>query len=102
MKRVVLNKIRLRHNRLNGCGEKIHRILFALFLIQFVFVWFRSWLPNPPLPSARWPDGLLLVLTTATTLAALARQLPGQNVMLAFTIIGIIAGAVQSLGTVSG
>lgn len=73
-------------------------MLFGLFLLQFVLVWTRLWLPWPLLGSARWPDGLLVVLTTATVLASLTRQLPGQNVMLASTIIAFIAGAVQTLG----
>ncbi len=56
------------------------------------------WLPVPGLGSARWPDGLLLVLATATTLASLVRQLPGQNVMLASMLAAIIGGALPSLG----
>src|SRR6266478_2299547 len=54
------------------------------------------------LGDARWPDGLLVVLTTATILAGLARQLPGQNVMLAAGIIALIGSAVQSLDAKTG
>jgi putative membrane protein len=52
--------------------------------------------------AARWPDGLLVVLTAATTVTSLSRRLPAQNVILASAIIVFIAGAVQTLGAVSG
>ena len=71
------------------------------FLLQFTLVWARLWLPWLLLGNARWPDGLLLVLTTATVIASLTRQLPGQNVMLASVIIAFIAGVVQSLGALT-
>lgn len=44
---------------------------------------------------------MLLVLAAATTLTSLARQLPAQNVMLAFVIIVFFAGAVQTLGAIT-
>src|SRR6266702_2674424 len=81
-----------------GLAQRIHRVLFGLFLAQFALVWVNLWLPVPGLSSARWPDGLLLVLATATTLASLARQLPGQNVMLASMLVAIIGGALPGLG----
>ncbi|HWI59889.1 MAG TPA: carotenoid biosynthesis protein [Bacillota bacterium] len=86
----------------SGWAQKVHGVCFALFLIQFAFDWVRMWLPLPRLSQAQWPDGLLLVLATATTLASLSRQLPGQNVALAAFIIAFIAGAAQSLGAVTG
>lgn len=75
--------------------------MFGLFLLQFTLVWARLWLPWPLFGNARWPDGLLVVLTTATVLASLTRRLPGQNVMLASMIIAFIAGAVQTLGALT-
>jgi uncharacterized membrane protein len=101
MKRVVLKDITLPTNPLPSWAPAIHRVLFSLFLLQFALVWTRLWLPWPLLGSARWPDGLLVVLTTATLVASLSRQLPGQNVMLASIIIAFIAGAVQSLGALT-
>jgi uncharacterized membrane protein len=101
MNRVVLKHIALGHNRFAGLAPKVHRLLFGLFLLQFALVWMRLWLPWPLLGSVRWPDGLLVVLTTATVLASLARELPGQNVMLASVIIAFIAGAVQTLGALT-
>ena len=101
MNRVVLKDIALRSNRFSGLAPKVHRVLFGLFLLQFALVWTRLWLPWPLLGTARWPDGLLVVLTTATVLASLTRQLPGQNVMLASIIIAFIGGAVQTLGALT-
>lgn len=101
MNRVKLKDLVLRDNRSRGWPAKIHRILFILFLLQFLLVWSRLWLPWPLFGQARWPDGLLVVLTAATLLASLTRQLPGQNVILASFIITFIAGAVLSLGALT-
>jgi uncharacterized membrane protein len=98
---VEFKDIALRSDRFSGWAPKVHRVVFGLFLLEFALVWTRLWLPWPLLGSARWPDGLLVVLTTATVVASLTRQLPGQNVMLASTIIAFIAGAVQSLGALT-
>ncbi len=100
--RVSLKKIPLRTNRFSGLPQIIHRVLFALFLGQFALVGAALWLPLPRLADARWPEGLLAVLATATTLASLARELPGQNVMLASIIIAVIAGAAQTIGALTG
>ena len=101
MNRVVLKEIALRNDRFSGLAPKVRRVLFGLFLLQFALVWARLWLPWPLLGNARWPDGLLVVLTTATLLASLTRQLPGQNVMLASVIIAFLAGVFQTLGTLT-
>jgi uncharacterized membrane protein len=101
MNRVGLKDIALRSSRFSGLAPKVHRVLFGLFLLQLALVWSRLWLPRPPFGDACWPDGLLVVLATATVLASLTRQLPGQNVMLASFIIAFIAGAVQTLGALT-
>jgi uncharacterized membrane protein len=101
MNRVAFKQIPLRSNRFSGLAPKIRRVLFGLFLLQFALVWTRLWLPWPLLGSVRWPDGLLMVLTAATVLASLSRQLPGQNVMLAAIIIAFIGGAAQTLGALT-
>jgi putative membrane protein len=51
--------------------------------------------------AVRWPDGALLLFAAATTLGSLARQLPAQNVVLAAVVIGLAAGAAQTLGALS-
>ena len=101
MNRVALKHITLRSGRLSGLGPKVQWVLFGLFVLQFVLVWTRLWLRWPLLGGARWPDGVLVVLATATVLASLARQLPGQNVMLAAVIIALIGGAAQTLGALT-
>jgi len=101
MKRVVLKDITLRSNRLAGLRFRVHQALFGLFLLQFAFVWIGLWRPWAASRDARWPDGLLVVLVTATLIASLSRQLPGQNVMLASIMIAVIAGAAQSLGALT-
>ena len=101
MNRVMLKHVALWSNRFSGLAPKVQRILFGLFLLQFAMVWIRLWLPWPLLGSTRWPDGLLVALTTATVLASVARQLPGQNVMLAAIIIALIGGAAHTLGALT-
>lgn len=49
-----------------------------------------------------WPEALLLVLATAGTITALARQLPLQNVLLAAGVIALLGGAVHTLGVTLG
>ena len=101
MNRVALRRVPLRGSRFAGLAPKVQGVLFGLLLLQFAMVWTRLWLPRPLLGGGRWPDGLLLVLTTAAVLASLARQLPGQNVMLAAIIIAFIGGAAQTLGALT-
>jgi uncharacterized membrane protein len=100
-RRSVLKKIPLRANLFPGLSAKIHWAFFALFLVQFTLVWLNLWTGFPGFGNARWPDGVLLVLTVGTTLSSLARQLPAQNVMLASVIIVFIAGTVQTFGAVT-
>lgn len=102
MNRSTLKKIPLRAVPFPGAGQTVHRWLFILFLIQFTLVWLSLWAPWPDFGQARWPDGLLVVLAAATTVASLTRQLPAQNVMLASTIIVFLAGAVHTLSALSG
>jgi uncharacterized membrane protein len=48
------------------------------------------------------PEAWLLLFATGSTLAALARQLPAQNVILAALITALIGGAAHLLGVKSG
>src|SRR6266850_2530840 len=100
-RRSVLKRIPLRANLFPGLGPKIHNALFVLFLVQFTLVWLNLWTRLPGFRSARWPDGVLLVLTAATILSSQARQLPAQNVILASSIIVFIAGTVQTFGALT-
>jgi uncharacterized membrane protein len=100
-RRSMLKRIPLRAHLFPGLGPKIHNALFVLFLIQFTLVWLNLWTRFPGFQSARWPDGVLLVLTAATILSSQARQLPAQNVILASSIIAFIAGTIQTFGALA-
>jgi uncharacterized membrane protein len=69
-------------------------MLAAGFLSTLVAVGIKS--------DSNWPEALLLLLATISTLAALARQLPSQNVFLAAFIIAAIGGAAHLIGAKSG
>jgi uncharacterized membrane protein len=85
-----------------GASKQLHGFFFALFLISFVLVWLESWLPLSIPGKPGWQEALLLLAAAATTLFALSRQLPAQNVFLAAGIIAAIAGTVQAIGALSG
>jgi bisanhydrobacterioruberin hydratase len=51
---------------------------------------------------SNWPEAVLLLLATASTLVALARQLPSQNVWLAASIIALIGSVAHFFGATSG
>jgi uncharacterized membrane protein len=77
------------------------RLLTALLVAAFALVFANGTtfhLSGPP----GWPETLLLLLLTVTTITALARQLPLQNVLLAACIIAILGGAVHAFGVTMG
>jgi uncharacterized membrane protein len=51
---------------------------------------------------SNWSEALLLLLATVSTLAALARKLPVQNVLLASCLIAVIGGVAHTVGVKSG
>jgi len=102
VKRIALRGMPLREKRFEGWPAAIHRVLFGGFVLQLGLVMARFWMPHLWFGEAHWPDGLLVVLAAAATLAWLTTQLPGQNVMLAGIIIGFIAGAIESVGALTG
>jgi uncharacterized membrane protein len=51
---------------------------------------------------SNWPEAWLLLLATVSTLVALTRQLPSQNVLLAAFIIMFIGGMAHTVGVKSG
>ncbi len=103
MDRVELKHIPLRApERCPGLRRFVPVLALGLFLAATGLVWARLCLSVSWFPRATWPEGLLLVLATATTLVSLTRQLPGQNVLLASLLILIAAGGVESLDAVTG
>jgi uncharacterized membrane protein len=80
----------------------IHWLLIVLLACVFGLVLAANgrWLTLPGQPGR--PEALLLLLATASTITALARQLPLQNVLLAAGIIALLGGAVHTLGVTMG
>ena len=101
MNRVSLRAIPLQTSRFSGLGRAIRRVLFVSFLVLFAYVWARLWLPMAQFGTAHWADGLLIVLATATLIASLTSQLPGQNVMLVSIVIACIGGGAQTVGALT-
>src|SRR6266480_1508339 len=98
----VMNRVAFKKTppvaRLPRWPQTLHLLLFLLFLAQYAWVFIELWLPSAREADARWPDGILVLLASATLLTSLSRQLPSQNVMLAAIIIVFLAGAIQTVG----
>jgi len=66
----------------------------ATFFVVYAAVMVWLFRPAPSTGAARWIDAALLVLATVTTLVALMRHLPGQNVLGAAILIVVTSGTV--------
>jgi len=79
----------------------VHGLLTALVAVCFVaaFAAFRTSANLPDKPD--WPDAVLLALATASTVAALSRRLPLQNVLWSALIIAVIGGTAHALGEIT-
>ena len=82
--------------------KTVQRALLGLFLAAAGVLIAQRFI-SFPLPSGDgiWDAGVL-VLALVTTLVSLSAQLPFQNVLLAAVIIGVIGGAIHSLGFITG
>src|SRR5262249_20093707 len=98
MKRIAFKDMPLRTRRFTLLPHIIHWVVFGLFLAGWAVAGSRFLLPSVRTADAPWPDGLLLVMATATTLASLTRRLPGQNVMLAAIVIALMGSAFHTVG----
>jgi len=75
-------------------------LVSALAVASFLLA---GWALSSPvqLPGkAGWPEGVLVFTTMIASLFSLARQLPGQNVILAAAVIGSIGGIAHGLSAV--
>jgi putative membrane protein len=79
-----------------------HKPVFILFLLAWMVNWILLLLRVELPPEGRWVEALLPVLATATTLLALGRRLPLQNVLMAAALIAGISSSIAAVGTVSG
>lgn len=59
------------------------------------------WTSTRPPDKPGWPDALLISLATASTIVALFRRLPMQNVLGAALIIAVIGGTAHALGEIT-
>lgn len=88
--------------RLSTAAARWHKPVFIVFLL----VWAVNWvllLLRVKLPAeGRWLEGLLPILAAATSLLALGRRLPFQNVLLAATVILGVSTAIVAVGSLSG
>ncbi len=79
----------------------LHLFLSLCFLISFA-AWLGSLLHFPlPGPTPR-AETLFPILALATTLTAMARSLPVQNVLLASVLIAVISAIVEAIGAKTG
>ncbi|MFZ1073875.1 MAG: carotenoid biosynthesis protein [Verrucomicrobiia bacterium] len=79
----------------------IHWALTTLVAVVFAVVVSMLWTSASVPDNPEWPYALLLSLATASTIVALLRRLPLQNVLWAALIIAVIGGAAQSLGEIT-
>jgi uncharacterized membrane protein len=88
--------------RLSPAAGRWHKPVFIVFLL----VWAANWvllLLRVQLPvEGRWLEALLPVLAAATSLLALGRRLPFQNVLVAATVIVGLSTAIVAVGALSG
>ncbi len=72
--------------------------LVAVYALVMTMCWKAVPLPGPP----GWPEAALLLLAAAGTLAALARHLPAQKVLITALFIGCAGGAADWLDLKTG
>ncbi len=96
------NDLPLGQKQRSGVAGKVHGVLLVLFLAQFVLLLAELCFPQPWLPSGGWPEDSFAVLATMTLMAALSRNLPLQNVVMASAIIAFIGSAMTELGAIAG
>ena len=84
-------------------NEKIVAWLHWLsaFLLAAAFAWGLVAV-FAPANFANWPEAALILLAAISTIAALARQLPLQNVLLAAFVIAVFGGAAHAVGALTG
>jgi uncharacterized membrane protein len=80
-----------------------HRLVGALLAAAFAIMLVTLFVPSLHLPgNSAAPEVVLLLAATASTIFALERQLPMQNILLAASVIALIGGAISALGAISG
>lgn len=88
--------------RLSTTVENWHKPLFILFLVLCPVNLALLWLQIELSPGFRWLEGACLFSAAGTSLLALGRRLPLQNVVMAAVVITVISGGVVALGVTTG
>jgi uncharacterized membrane protein len=84
-------------------SSKIHWLLVALLTAAFLFVVATLLASSKHFSgNSNWAEVALLLIATASTIFALERQLPLQNILLVVFVIALIGGAISALGATSG
>lgn len=85
-----------------GAQKLLHWSFFCVFVILLLFVWLQIAFAFFPEKNSAAFDALLVLAAFATTITAMSRQLPLQNVLLAAAVVALISGASQALGALAG
>ena len=84
-------------------GNKLApRILFGLFLTQWVLVWAHLLSHQRAISPMNWTEALLALFAAANTLATSARELPWQNVLAASVLVTLVSSASEGLAVLAG
>lgn len=71
-------------------------------LLCFIAVVSQAFLRSTAFGKSGWPTALLVITAGFATLTSMSRQLAGQNVMLAATIIAVAGGVAHAVGVITG
>ncbi len=71
-------------------------------LLCLIAVFAQMFLRSTAFGKSGWPAALLVIATGFATLTSMSRQLAGQNVMLAATIIAVAGGFAHAVGVITG
>ncbi len=88
--------------RLSPAAERWHKPVFIMFLVVWAVNWVVLLLRVELPPEGRWIEALLPVLAAFTSLLALGRRLPLQNVLMAGALIAGLSIAIVAVGALSG
>ena len=78
------------------------RAASCLALLSLLVVMWQTISRNSIKDKPGWPEATLVITTAFATLTSMTRQLAGQNVMLAATIVGVVGGIAHAVGVITG
>lgn len=78
------------------------RAVSCAALLSFLVVVWQTISQKSTADKPGWPTAIFVITTAFATLTSMARQLAGQNVMLAATIIGVVGGIAHAVGAITG